>query len=414
MKKYVQVGCGHRGIFAYAKPIVKNYADHAALVGVYDVNCARAALVSEIVGCEIPVYDDFDRMLDEAKPDVVIVTSKDSTHDTYAIRAMKHGCDVIVEKPMTTTPEKCEAIRQTQKETGRRVTVTFNLRYHPLFMKLKEMIMAGAIGDIYSVHYEWMLNTDHGADYFRRWHRERDNSGSLMVHKSTHHFDIINWLLGEDPIAVNAFGTRRFYGHTRDERGERCLTCPYAKTCEYYFDISAGSHKQLYLDCEKEDGYYRDRCIFADEIDIEDTVSVNVKYSGGAVMSYSLVAHSPYEGLRMILNGSLGRMEVNYTLRAKDKPALGAEADMIRIYDRHGCVACHSIPMWSEAGHGGADDHMRDHIFGLPIPDPLGSAADIRAGMMSIGIGMAANISMKEGRAVELKEFYGDLLGDGQ
>ena len=89
MKKYVQVGCGNRGIFAYAKPIVKNYADRAELVGVYDVNPARAALVSEIVGKDIPVYGDFDRMLDEANPDVVIVTSKDSTHDTYAIRAMK-------------------------------------------------------------------------------------------------------------------------------------------------------------------------------------------------------------------------------------------------------------------------------------------------------------------------------------
>ena len=214
-------------------------------------------------------------------------------------------------------------------------------------------------------------------------------------------------MLDEDPVAVNAFGTRRFYGHTREERSERCLTCPYKKSCEFYFDITGEGTKRLYLDCEHEDGYFRDRCIFSDEIDIEDTLSVSVRYSGGAVMSYSLVAHAPYEGLRLVLNGSLGRMEVQRAL--KPKPMLGDAPDAIRVYDREGNVTCYSIPVGKATGHGGADDNMRDHIFGRPIPDPLGSAADTRAGMMSIGIGMAANISLAERRQVLLSEFYGDI-----
>ena len=293
MKKFVQVGCGIRGIEGYAEPILKEFRDHIQLCGVYDINPKRAALVSEIGGVDVPVYNDFDEMLASVKPDTVIVTTKDCMHDFYVIKALEAGCDVIVEKPMTTTFEKANAIKEAEKKSGKTVTVVFNLRYLPIFAKLKELIKSGVVGDILSVHYEWLLDTQHGADYFRRWHRIRENSGSLLVHKSTHHFDLVNWFLEDDPVAVNAFGTRRFYGPTRENRSERCLTCQYKDTCEYYLDINQPPMDKLYLACEDVDGYYRDSCIFSEDIDIEDTVSLNVLYKKGTVMSYSLTAHSP-------------------------------------------------------------------------------------------------------------------------
>ncbi len=410
MKKYVQVGCGSRGTYTYAVPLVKKYADCGELCGVYDTNYKRAELVSELCDKKIPVYKDFDEMLEKVKPDTVIVTPRDCDHDYYAIKAMKAGCDVIVEKPLTTTFEKALAIKKAQEETGKNVTVTFNLRFHPFYSRIKEMISSGVIGKVLSIHYEWMLNTSHGADYFRRWHRERKNSGSLMVHKSTHHFDLANWFLEEDPIAVNAFGTRRFYGHTREERSERCLTCPYKDSCKFYLDLNADeSLKKLYLDCEDVDGYYRDKCVFSDEIDIEDSVSVNVLYSGGAIMSYSLTAHSPYEGVNLTLNGTEGRMEIklgqshslNYELKSTRS---------VKIFNRSGEVIDIGIPERATGGHGGADDEIRERLFRNPdAPDPLHQMADTRAGLMSIGIGMAANLSMKENRRVYLSEFYDEL-----
>lgn len=410
MKKYVQVGCGYRGMIAYSRPLVQNYSDCAELCGVYDINHKRAKYLSEFVGKDIPVYEDFDKMLDDVKPDAVIVTTKDSAHDYYAVKAMKAGCDVICEKPLTTTFEKALEIQKVQEETGKDVIVTFNLRFHPFYRRIKEIVSSGVIGKILSVHYEWMLDTNHGADYFRRWHRERKNSGSLLVHKSTHHFDLANWFLEEDPVSVNAFGTRRFYGHTRDERSERCSTCPYAKTCEFYFDISASQeHINIYKNCEDADGYYRDRCVFSDDIDIEDSVSVNVQYSGGAVMSYSLTAHSPYEGMALTLNGTDGRIEIT----SKGLSTFGydlKESRTVKIYNRKGEEIKIHIPQKSTAGHGGADDEIRDRIFrNKNKPDPLGQMADTRAGLMSIGIGMAANLSMKEERRVNLSEFYEEL-----
>ncbi|MBQ3602841.1 MAG: Gfo/Idh/MocA family oxidoreductase [Clostridia bacterium] len=407
MKKFVQVGCGIRGIEGYAEPILKDFSEHIEMCGVYDINPKRAALVSHYGGKDVPVFDDFDEMLSSVKPDTVIVTTKDSMHDFYVIKALKAGCDVIVEKPMTTTFEKANAIKAAEKESGKTVTVVFNLRYLPFFARVKELIKSGVIGDVLSVHYEWLLDTQHGADYFRRWHRKRENSGSLLVHKSTHHFDLVNWFLEDDPIAVNAFGSRKYYGPTREKRSQRCLTCPYKKECEFYLDINQPPMDKLYLACEDVDGYYRDSCIFSEEIDIEDTVSVNVLYKKGAVMSYSLTAHSPYEGLRIAFNGTDGRLEFCKLDGRYSEFGQGIN-NVITIYNRSGEKITINTPQDLPGGHGGADEKIRENLFIGCKSDPLGQMADVRAGMMSIGIGMAANISMKENRRVYLSEFYDD------
>ena len=410
MKKYVLVGCGNRGSVAFAMPLVRDYGDCAELCGVYDVNYKRAKFISEFVNKEIPVYDDFDEMIKDIKPDVVIITTRDCDHDYYAIRAMKAGCDVIVEKPLTTTFEKALSIKKTEEETGKNVTVTFNLRFHPFYKRVKELLKSGVIGDVFSVHFEWLLNTSHGADYFRRWHSEREKSGSLLVHKSTHHFDLVNWFLEEDPVAVNAFGTRRFYGDVKEAPGKRCLDCPAAKECKYRLDLKRYPiYEKLYLECEDVDNYLRDRCLYDKEVNIEDTISVNVQYLGGTVMSYSLTAHSPYEGMRLMINGSEGRMEImedkNHNANYETKDALS-----LRIFNRKGEVETIAVPMETDEGHGGADKELRDRIFrNENLPDPLNQMADTRAGLMSIGIGMAANISMKENRRVYLSEFYNDI-----
>jgi predicted dehydrogenase len=408
MKKFVQVGCGIRGIEGYAEPILKDFKEHIQLCGVYDINPKRAALVSYYGGVDVPVYDDFDEMLRSIKPDTVIVTTIDCMHDFYVIKALEAGCDVIVEKPMTTTFEKANAIKVAEEKSGKTVTVVFNLRYLPFFARVKELLKSGVIGDVLSVHYEWLLDTQHGADYFRRWHRKRENSGSLLVHKSTHHFDLVNWFLEDDPVAVNAFGSRRYYGPTREERSARCLTCQYKKSCEFYLDINQPPMDKLYLECEDVDGYYRDNCIFSEDIDIEDTVSVNVLYKRGAVMSYSLTAHSPYEGLKIAFNGTGGRLEFcKYDGRYSDF-AQGVN-NAITIYNRLGEKITINAPQDLPGGHGGADEKIRENLFIGCKSDPLGQMADVRAGMMSIGIGMAANISMKENRRVYLNEFYDEL-----
>lgn len=404
MKTYVLVGTGYRGLWSYCEPLVREYADVAKLAAVCDINPKRAKLVGDYLKADIPAYTDFDRMLREQKPDVVIVTTKDCAHEQYICKALEAGCDVITEKPMTTDSAMCAHILETEKRTGHKVAVTFNCRFMDFYVKIKELLMSGLVGDVLSVHYQWLLDTSHGADYFRRWHSIRANSGSLLIHKSTHHFDLANWFLDDEPVKVNAFGTRRFYGHTREERGERCCTCPYKDSCEFFFDIDTedgGRLKMLYKDCEDADGYIRDRCLFSDVIDIEDSVSLNVKYAKGAVMSYSLTAHSPYECMKIVFNGTKGRLECDNAF----------DVETIKFYDRAGqCLHIdRSRVRKLPGGHGGSDPAMRDRLFRGWTEDPLSQMADTRAGAMSIGIGIAANLSMKEDRAVYLSEFLGDF-----
>lgn len=317
---------------------------------------------------------------------------------------------MVVEKPLTTDAEKCRRIFEAQKRTGKDIIVTFNLRFSPFFKRVKEILLNSDMGDVLSVHFEWLLDTKHGADYFRRWHRERKNSGSLLIHKSTHHFDLVNWLIDQEPEKVSAFGTRRFYGPTRDKRSERCLTCPYKNSCEFYFDIKKIDFiRKLYYNCEDEDKYYRDRCVFSEEIDIEDSVCLNVQYNKGAIMSYSLTAHSPYEGLHLMINCSNGRIEIDSVSKATSGFST-ASVNSVKIFNRMGEEITYKFPEHSSEGHAGADDNMRSKIFRDKGDDPLHQLADTRAGAMSIGIGIASNISLKEGRQVSIKEIYGDII----
>ncbi len=86
--------------------------------------------------------------------------------------------------------------------------------------------MSGEIGKVTSVDFSWYLDTRHGADYFRRWHRLREKSGSLWVHKSTHHFDLVNWWLDADPVEVWAVGRLQNYGKQGPFRHTNCRPCP--------------------------------------------------------------------------------------------------------------------------------------------------------------------------------------------
>ncbi len=399
--KYAFAGASLRALEMYGKPITNHFSASAEVVGVFDTNPVRAQRVGQACN-NAPAFDDFDAMLAATQPDCVIVTTVDRYHHEYIIRALRAGCDAITEKPMTIDAEKCRAILAAERETGRTLTVTFNYRFQPYVARAKELLRAGAIGPVYHVDFEWLLDRSHGADYFRRWHRRKENSGGLLVHKSTHHFDLINWLLDSEPQQVSALGSRNFYGPTRAERGERCSTCAFTQSCEFYVDLAAKPNLAAhYFQAEQHDGYFRDGCVFSEEIDIEDTMNVLVRYANGAQMSYSLTAYAPYEGWHMVFTGRDGRME----LQEYDN-GLFASGDMLHIclLDRKGNLTTHDVAV-GQGGHGGGDSVLLRRLFsGESIADPLDHMARSRAGAMSILTGIAANQSIATGAAVDVEE----------
>jgi predicted dehydrogenase len=365
---------------------------------------------------------DFLQMLRERRPHVVIVTTSDATHHDYIIRAMEAGCDVITEKPMTVDAAKCRQILETCQRTRRHCRVTFNYRYSPPRSQVKELLMSGEIGEVLSVDFHWLLNTHHGADYFRRWHAQKKNSGGLFVHKSTHHFDLVNWWLGAVPVSVMATGKREFYTPAMARRmgltgpHQRCRTCPEKHLCGFYFDLEANPDlKALYLDCESHDGYLRDRCVFRPEIDIEDTLNALVTYNTGATLSYSLNAFNAWEGYTVAFNGTKGRIEHSvvesvYVNGAEvAQPGDGGDSVKLRVIPLRGTG--YEIEPWTALGpHGGGDRLMLEDIFSPePAVDKYLRAADERAGACSILVGIAANRSIETGASVALTDLVPNL-----
>ncbi len=406
-RRYALVGCGGRGLGMFAAPLVQKYPSVARLVGLCDPNTGRMAHYRQTLGCDIPSFTDFDEMIRQTRPEAVLVATPDALHHRFIIRALEAGCDAITEKPMTTDAEKCREILAAEKRHGRRVIVTFNVRFNPYVARIRELLAQGAIGRILSVDLNYQLDRQHGADYFRRWHRRKENSGGLLVHKSTHHFDMVNWLLGEEPTQVFAMGSLQYYGPRRAERGTRCLGCPHAKSCEFYFDIrqplAVGEmldNAGLYADVEHLDGYFRDRCVFSEEIDIEDTMNLVVRYTGGVQMSYSLNAHCIYEGWRLALNGTEGRLEAETW---HSGPRSGTACREILIHRPRGPAETVSVPVDTSA-HGGGDRRLQEMLFNGPCPDPLGQMASSRAGALSCLIGAAANLSIRDGTPIAIKD----------
>ncbi len=419
------MGTGSRARM-YTRALVTTHADQGRLVALCDTNRTRMAVHNEIVtgaGHEpVPTYhpDDFARMLDAEAVDEVIVCTVDRLHADYIVAALEAGRDVITEKPMTTDLDGCRRIHAAQERTGGRVTVGFNYRYNPVHGQLRDLLRSGAIGEIGSVHFEWLLDLRHGADYFRRWHRDKRNSGGLLVHKASHHFDLVNWWIDSHPTEVFAWGDLFFYGEQGGRRHgvaadyERSHNSPEAERDPFALHMTDSPDlTRLYLDAEHEDGYRRDLNVFGPGITIEDDMSVMVRYASGATLTYHLVAYAPWEGYRIAITGSRGRLELDVTEfpwtsphQDETTPVRGMpapkESTTATLTLRPHWAPPQDIPVAvGEGSHGGGDVRMLDALFGGTDD---GIRPDHNDGAYALLTGLAANASMESGAPVVVEK----------
>jgi predicted dehydrogenase len=460
--RYALVGTGARAEM-FVRALATRHADTAELVGFADPNPARLEAHNRLLrrcGADpVPVQrlgDDpragFLGLLDRVQADAVLVTSVDSTHDEYIVAALEAGRDAVTEKPMTVDAPRCRRILDAVERTGGHLRVTFNYRYNPVHEAVKRLLAGGEIGEIGSVHFEWLLDVRHGADYFRRWHRDKANSGGLMVHKASHHFDLVNWWLSARPVQVYGSGRLFLYGeqgarHGYDRGYPRAHGSPAAAGDPFALHLAGHSRlRELYLDAERYDGYQRDRSVFAPGVTIEDDMAVLARYDSGATMTYHLTAYAPWEGYRLAVNGSQGRLELEVVESDRVDPAAAgevkgeAEAAARRLDPSAGgagagaggtgSAALHGdaaaaergsaqltvrrfwetprvveVPGYTRAGHGGADLRMTAALFGAPAgPDPLGRDAGARDGALALLTGLAANESFRTGAPVRVAD----------
>jgi predicted dehydrogenase len=359
----------------------------------------------------------------------VIICTPDHLHAPYILCALAAGCDVICEKPLTIDADQIARIAHAQQNSGRRVRVAFNYRYAPARVQIRRLLAAGAIGQITSVDFRWHLDRAHGADYFRRWHRQVQNSGGLFVHKATHHFDLLSWWLRAAPLTVQATARRRFY---RPETavslglhipGPRCATCAERASCDFALDLAADPDlDRLYRQAEAADGYFRDLCVFAPNVDIHDTMEALISFSDGSVATYGLTAYSPWEGLAVTFHGTEGQLVHRHS---ENHGIPGASAfvgqgtdSMETVLHRAGAAPEGLKVDRGTGGHGGADPVMLAHLFdpAAAADDPDGLASDQRDGARSVLTGLAAAASAQSGLPVTLasllpKDLHAMVLG---
>lgn len=452
VRRYAFVGTGHRAELYFAA-LLGSHADVGRPVALCDVNHTRMGYYNDLWtkarprSSPLPTYEPeaFGAMLATERPDAVVVTTIDRTHHVFISEALRHGCDVITEKPLTTDASGCRTIVEAVERSAAELVVTFNYRYAPRNAAVRQLVADGQVGTVTSVHFEWVLDTVHGADYFRRWHRDKTNSGGLLVHKATHHFDLVNWWVDAVPDTVFAFGDLRFYGRENaalrglGPRPVRSHGSQDSQSDPFAMDLAEDVRlKKLYLEAEHEDGYHRDLDVFGEGISIEDNMSVLVRYADRALLTYSLNAHAPWEGYRVAINGTHGRIELSVCERSSveagsassvvghpARPAVdpsateavtrGATTTGVAppartegtqlLLQRHWEPARRVEIPEGTGGHGGGDTLLLDDMFRGGAPDPLGRRAGYLDGVRSVLVGAAANEAIETGRPVRLADF---------
>jgi len=429
-KRCAVVGIGHRA-YSWLDAIVKTYPKQVELTALCDTHIGRCEDVGKYYHITTANYTDYDRMLSEIKPDLVIVVSPEHVHTEHIVKALDASCGVATEKPLCIKAEDVARILDAEQRSGKKVFMGFNCRHIPLCSKIKELITSGVIGAPVSADLTWYLNyKGHGASYFRRWHRIMAKSGGLLITKGTHHFDLANWWIGDRPGSVFALCSLNFFGKGKGKfKGTRCRDCTHKTECEFFFDIKDNERKAAGLGYKVNTvrDYDGDGCVFSEEIDIYDTMAVLVRYKNGAVLNYSLNASVPFEGWNLAINGTKGRLESKIT---DNKPSPGWQEKYqiaspdgktlkgkgFKITDWPADYGIHVIPHDGDdyqinvpncaEGHGGGDFKIFDALFKgtLAGGDPLGIYASAIDGVSSMIIGAAANMSARTGEVIDIEK----------
>jgi predicted dehydrogenase len=354
-------------------------------------------------------------MFRETRPETVVIGTVDATHVEYIEKALAAGVHCISEKPLCIDAAQCRRIRAAQARAAGLTAVTaHNRRYAPASGKIRELVVGGAVGDVRSIVYQELLDQRHGSSYFRRWNREKRNSGGLLVHKACHDFDAINWWVGSRAVEVSARGSLTAYGPGASPlRGERCCACPHAEQCPQHVDLANDNFRgELYFRAREEGSYTPDLCVFDPAIDSEDHATLAVTYENGVRLTYDLCAYAAYEGARVDIEGSAGRLEYRHrmgTAALAGTAEHGVEAttdERLTLFRFEQAPEDIPIPE-AEGGHGGADPGMLADLFGQGPPSD--ARASLEDGIQAVLIGAAANVSIAEDRPVDVQ----GLMGDG-
>ncbi len=347
------------------------------------------------------VYEDYkDFLKDNHKLDMVIISTSDALHREQAVACLEKGYHLLLEKPIATTLEDCEAILDVANKNNRKVFVAHVLRYTPFYRTLKEIVDSGKLGEVFSIHASENIGFYHFANSYVRgnWHREADSSPVILA-KCCHDMDIIAYLMNEQCVSVSSVGELSHFNEKCAPEGstEYCSDCPIGGNCVYnaqrvyttygrsfggYFFNKEGTDSEL-LAALKGSDY--DKCVYHNDNDVVDHQSTVMLFENGKTAVHTMVAFSKeiYRDIKIYGTKAelVGVMEENFI----EIRTFGGDVERVPVI----------IPDDVVGGHCGGDNYFMQQIYYALNDEPCKGITYLDVSVQSHRMAFAAEKSRK-------------------
>ncbi len=299
--------------------------------------------------------------------DAIIITTPDNLHYGPCMKALEMGYDVLLEKPISPSEKECREILALSKKTGRIVAVCHVLRYAPYFVKLKEIIQSGVLGEVVSLqHFEPIEHIHMSHSYVRgNWHNSKKTTPIILA-KSCHDLDIIRWMVNKPCTHIQAFGSLQWFTKKNAPEGStaRCTdgckveqNCPYSalniyhrkRQYNYVFDLPEEKDKQADFVLTQLQTTNYGRCVYRMDNDQPDHYTTNILFEGGLTASFSMEAFTSYHGRRTRVMGSLGDVVGDMTSFTMTDFLTGKKTEWKEESDGHGGGDWRLVANWINA-----------------------------------------------------------------
>ena len=421
MKKLsvIIIGAGNRGN-RYATHMCE-MPDKYKIVGMADPQEARRRHFNETFGVPMEnCYDSWETILQQPKmADIAVIATVDNMHLEPALMAIEKGYDLLLEKPVAQTAEECVRIATAAREKGVKVLVCHVLRYTPFYGKIKQILMAGTIGEVVSVdQVEGIGNVHFSHSYVRgNWHSEEESAPMLLA-KSCHDLDIIQWLIDKPCTQVSSFGSLKHFCPENAPEGApvRCAdgTCPVMETCPYnvikhYYDFKTNTRREIItkgiaksfiptdeevMEALKTTDY--GLCAYQANNEVLDHQVVSMEFAGGATATLNVNAFNK-GGRYTRIYGTKGELMAH----AKDK-----EISVYTFEDKKTVnVPVTEVDETINGGHGGGDEGIIRELYDYMSGNYTGfRAADIDISVKNHLIGFAAETARHEHTVMDVQK----------
>ncbi|MCX2472701.1 Gfo/Idh/MocA family oxidoreductase [Pedobacter sp. MC2016-05] len=346
--------------------------------------------------------------------DAVIISMPDNLHYEPCMQALKMGYDILLEKPIAPTEKECRDILALAKKTGRIVAVCHVLRYAPYFVKMKELIAKGAIGEVISIqHFEPIEHTHMAHSYVRgNWHNSKATTPIILA-KSCHDLDIMKWVINKKAQRIVAMGDLKWFKKENAPEGStaRCTDgcavereCPYSAIKEYVdrnsrtsvLDIPEGTSDRKAAVMEKLKTTNYGRCVYRMDNDQPDHYVTSIQFSDSVTANFSMEAFTSYHDRRTRIMGSMGDMVGDMTELVVHDFKTRKETKFIPKAD--------DVDGYKNSGHGGGDWLLvKDFCQAVSQQNPALLTSTIDESIESHIMGFMAESSRKNGKVMDVK-----------